>query len=144
MKKVRVLVGENAHRTGLLADRAQQYKASDIKARTEAGRASMPRCTYIIKGWKQCEGPATVGSFCVGHSPEYGQKRVSTFGQKRDVVATVAKMSQEWVTPYQVAQELEDTITPQAGRLLADAARDGLIERRRIGQRIVYRIRPTP
>jgi len=60
-----------------------------------------------------------------------------------DAVTAMAQMGDQWVTPSDVALKL-DTITPQAGRLLADAARDGLIERRRIGQRIVYRVRPTP
>jgi len=57
-----------------------------------------------------------------------------------DAVGAVAQMRQEWVTPAEVAQELR-IITPSAGRLLADAARDGLLERRRQGARpVVYRI----
>ncbi len=63
--------------------------------------------------------------------------------QIEDAVAAVAQYGEQWVTPSDVALKL-DTITPQAGRLLADAARDGLLERRRIGQRIIYRVRATP
>lgn len=56
-----------------------------------------------------------------------------------DVVAVVSQLSQEWVAPAEVAQELAIS-TPTAGRLLADAARDGLLSRRRLSQwKVIYR-----
>jgi glycine/D-amino acid oxidase-like deaminating enzyme len=72
---------------------------------------------------------------------------VSKSVRPSDVVAVVAQLRQEWaewVSPAEVAHALEIE-AQQAGAVLADAARDGLLERRRLTWgKVLYRLPAVP